>query len=609
LNEKTKAVAEDEFIFTPFDASKGCQNKYAAGVIGNVDTDAECQDLCLADDGCNFVARQQKAGGKCTSYGECPKQVKAQKDTLTWQKEVSAGPATPAPTWVAATPIPKDQQDTTKPNLLILLTDDQGYGDVGFNGCSDIPTPNIDKIAADGVHCPTAYVSFPVCGPSRAGILTGRVQSRFGFTANPSNEPVPEVMEKAGLNLSEQMIGELLKPIGYSSAVIGKWHMGAAEKYHPLSRSFDYYFGFDSGGHTMFPSMWSFANMHEVDKFFGWYSVPIIENHGYVDKEQFGGRYLTNILTEKAINFIDETVAKHQPFMLYMSYNAPHTPLQAPTEVEEKFAHIKDENRRLFASMVSVVDDDIGIIMKRIRDYDIEENTIVFFLSDNGGKYDEGANNGPFRGKKSTLWEGGLRVPFAMQWKGVVKPGTVFNKPVSSLDVVATIVAASKAPVAKERPLDGVNLVPYVNGEDTSFPHEYIYILDLNFRGLAIIRALDGMKFMNNKGRDLNTAKRPFGHDTKSQYDDELYNIYHDLHEDKNLVKNPKYADTLVELQEVWDKWNVNMVEHDYETLSEEKRKKWWEANMLPCNTFDDCRKDRNYKKCSGGYCQYASAR
>jgi arylsulfatase A-like enzyme len=360
-----------------------------------------------------------------------------------------------------------DAAETTKPNLIVIMTDDMGYADVGFNGCKDIPTPNIDRIAKNGVRCTSGYVGYSVCGPSRAAFMTGRYGQRFGFERNLQYRTQDPNM---GLPKEERTIGDVLKSVGYVSGVVGKWHLGAHESNHPLNRGFDSFYGHLGGGHRYFPEELkqkdSYAAKDEGDSYRTW----IMKNHEAVPPR----KYLTEEFSEAAVEFVTANQAK--PFFLYLAYNAPHGPLQATEKYLERFPKLTGM-RKTYAAMVSCVDDGVGELLNTLDELKLTENTIIFFLSDNGGpEKKNGSDNGVLRGEKGTSYEGGFRVPFAVQWKGVLPAGTTYDKSVSSLDIMSTIASLTGAKADPKRPLDGVNLIPYLTGKDQGTPHEAIYL-------------------------------------------------------------------------------------------------------------------------------------
>lgn len=353
-----------------------------------------------------------------------------------------------------------------KPNLIVILTDDQGYGDVGFNGSSDIFTPHIDKIANEGTRFTNGYVTFSVCGPSRAGLLTGRYQDRFGFNFNPTMDPsVPQ----NGIPTSEKNIAEVLEPAGYTSAIIGKWHMGTHPDLRPNKRGFDFFYGFLSGGHRYFPEELTLNDLSDVQYKFDWYKTKLLKNEQRVDTSE----YLTDELSNEAVDFIKRE--KDNPFFLYLAYNAPHAPLQATKEYLDRNLHIKNEKRRTYAAMITAVDDGVGRVLATLKEQGIDENTLVVFLSDNGGAKTNGSDNGELRGFKNSLFEGGVKVPFAVRWPKVIPAGVDYHKPVSSLDIMATIVGQSKVDVSKNKPLDGVDLIPFITHQNQENPHDVLF--------------------------------------------------------------------------------------------------------------------------------------
>jgi arylsulfatase A-like enzyme len=356
-------------------------------------------------------------------------------------------------------------QSGQKPNVIIILTDDQGYADVGFNGGVEIPTPNIDRVASNGTVFSSGYVSYAVCGPSRAGLITGRYQDKFGFGDNPLFAPNDSNM---GLPLSEQTLGDYLQAANYKTSIIGKWHLGAHQTLHPNKRGFNEFYGFLGGGHQYFPENLTLKDEFEVRSEYGSYRTKLLKNHSRVEENE----YLTDAFSREAVSFIQRN--HKDPFFLFLSYNAPHGPLQATEKYLKRFPNISNEKRKTYAAMVSAVDDGVGDILDLLRDLAIEENTIVFFLSDNGGPTaDNASDNKPLRGKKGDFFEGGVRVPFAVQWKGVIPEGFTYDHPIISLDIFGTIAGVLGAQTKND--LDGVNLIPFLIGENNKAPHEAIF--------------------------------------------------------------------------------------------------------------------------------------
>lgn len=372
------------------------------------------------------------------------------------------------------------QKATTSvpPNLVLILADDLGYADVGFNGCQDIPTPNIDRIAQEGVVFSNGYVSWAACGPSRAGLITGRYQDRFGFSRNPLFAPNDSTM---GLPLSEQTLAKVLQQANYKSAAIGKWHLGAHPTQRPLERGFTDFFGFLTGGHRYFPEEWTLADEYEVKSQFQAYRTKLLRNEQRIEEQE----YLTDALSREAAAYIQQY--KENPFFIYLAYNAPHTPLQATDKYLSRFDHIKNRKRKTYAAMVSSIDDGVGRILDRLDSLGLSENTLVVFLSDNGGpERTNASDNGPLRGQKGDLFEGGIRVPFAMRWKGEIAAGSQYEHPVSALDIFATIISQNKERVNLKKPIDGVDLLPYLSGQLTGMPHDQLFWRRHDQNNLAI---------------------------------------------------------------------------------------------------------------------------
>lgn len=431
------------------------------------------------------------------------------------------------------------------PNVVLILTDDLGYNDVGFNGSTEIFTPNIDKIASNGVLFKEGYVSYPVCGPSRAGLITGRYQDTFGFGKNPLFTPKDPNM---GLPLTEQTMADMLKLSDYRTFAVGKWHLGAHESLRPLKRGFDEFFGFLTGGHRYFPEDWTLADETEVKSQGQAYRTKLLRNDERIEEKE----YLTDALSRESVDFIDRNSEK--PFFIYLAYNAPHGPLQATKEYLDRYDHIDDENRKTYAAMVSAVDDGVGIIIKALRDKGIEENTIIVFLSDNGGAHNNSSSNYPLKGTKGSVYEGGLRVPFAIQWKGVIPPNTIYENSISSLDIMATMADILKIKKNKKMPLDGVNIIPYLTGEKKGEPHKYLFWRKWEQGAMAVIRG--NFKLLKNN----------------KQSDFELYNLKIDISESNNLIGTKPNLEK--DLKEKWNIWNKGLKDRYYPSLGNDN---WWE--------------------------------
>ncbi len=346
---------------------------------------------------------------------------------------------------------------TQKPNFIIILADDLGYGDVGFTGSTQIKTPHIDALAADGVIFKQGYVSAPVCGPSRAGLITGRNQVSFGFDNNPIVRLPQFDKNYVGVPVEEITIADRLAELGYVNGLIGKWHLGEADHFHPLKRGFHEFWGYLGGGHDYF------ATKPNGEP----YPNRIISNY----RKPQPISYITDDKGDEAVDFIKRH--KNEPFFLFASFNAPHAPMHATENDLKLYADIKDEKRRTYAAMVHRLDVNVGRIIKELKNQKIDDNTIVVFFSDNGGPTHHNASmNAPLRGSKGTLLEGGVRVPFTMTWPNVIKAGSTFEQPISSLDLTPTFVELAGGKITSEDKLDGVNIMPFIKGEESARPHD-----------------------------------------------------------------------------------------------------------------------------------------
>jgi arylsulfatase A-like enzyme len=407
-----------------------------------------------------------------------------------------------------------------RPNVLIILADDQGYADTGFQGCKDIPTPHIDSLAAGGVRCTNGYVSGPYCGPTRAGLLTGRYQQRFGHEFNPAEGP------NVGLPLTETTIADRLKAAGYATGLVGKWHLGNAPKFRPQQRGFDEFFGFLAGAHPYFPGM----------------GAPIFRGNDAVTEKE----YLTDAFAREAVGFIDRH--KGGPFFLYLAFNAVHTPMQATDDRLKRFAAIPDTMRRTYAAMSAAMDEAVGRVLDKLSAEKLEGDTLVFYFSDNGGPTMRGttingSRNDPLRGSKRTTLEGGIRVPFAVRWPGHLPAGTVYERPVIQLDILPTALAAAGVEAKPDWHLDGVNLLPYLTGQNTGTPHETLY---WRMGQQMAIRQGDWKLVRYDPVADGTAG----GAATPPR----LYNLARDIGEANDL--SDKEPDKFKELEASWQAWN-----------------------------------------------------
>lgn len=338
----------------------------------------------------------------------------------------------------------------TRPNVVVILADDLGYGDISAQG-SRIPTPNIDALARSGVRFTNGYVTAAVCAPSRAGLLTGRAQTRFGFEFNPVGRD-----ESVGPPRNEVMIPALVSDRGYETGMVGKWHIGKAAGYHPLDRGFGSFFGVLDGGTSYFPEPGPGPG-DEVAltadlKSFSRNRMPVYRGREVVEAPG----YLTERFTDEAVEFVSRK--RNAPFFLYLAYTAPHTPLMAADTYLDRFRNIGDPHHRVYAAMVSSLDDGVGRLMKALEATSQRDNTLVVFLSDNGCPfYIRGAcSNAPLSGHKALPWDGGIRVPFIMSWPARLRP-SVSDHPVSSLDILPTIAAVAGAQTPKAA--EGLDLI------------------------------------------------------------------------------------------------------------------------------------------------------
>ena len=372
--------------------------------------------------------------------------------------------------------------DVKKPNILIIVADDLGYANVGIHGCKDIPTPNIDSLAAAGVRFTSGYVSGPYCSPTRAGLQTGRYQTRFGHEFNPSGS--------VGLPLTETTLADHLKTAGYATGIVGKWHLGSQQSLHPMKRGYDEFFGFLGGAHSYFQAdgiLRGTEQIRELD-------------------------YTTDAFGREAVAFIERH--RREPWFLYLAFNAVHTPMHATGDRLAKFTNIADQQRRTYDAMTLAMDEAIGRVRKKLAETGLEQNTLVTFISDNGGPTMpgttiNGSRNTPLRGSKRTTLEGGIRVPFVVSWPARVKPG-VYDQPVIQLDLHATALAAAGVEPKPQWKLEGVNLTPFLGGERTARRHDALY---WRFGQQMAIRSGDFKLVRYDINADTRTGGRTSGRD------------------------------------------------------------------------------------------------
>ena len=441
---------------------------------------------------------------------------------------VLAGGALGLLAWLAMPAMTQAASQPPKPNILVILSDDQGFADVGFQGCKDIPTPHLDRLAREGLRCTNGYVSHPYCSPSRAGLLTGRYQARFGHEHNPVYAPNNH---NEGLPLTERLLPQFLLEAGYATGWIGKWHLGGAPEFHAENRGFQETFGFLSGVHSYL----NWKPDPKVDR-----NLPIQRNGRDVEVTE----HLTVAFGHEASAF----VRRHQeaPWFLYLAFNAPHDPEQPTPERLARFQNIPDKHRRAYAAQVSLMDDAIGETLGALRETGQDRRTLVFFFSDNGAPFGDGNGgsgpnggvNTPLRDGKHSVYEGGIHVPFVVSWPGHLPAGKDYMQTVSSLDVFATAMAGANLPMPADRPYDGVNLLPFLRGEKSGPPHDTLF-WRCNERLQAAVRQGD-----HKLVRD-------------GTHSDQLFNLHDDLGESHNLAAAD--ATTTTKLNIAFDDWCKQM--------------------------------------------------
>jgi len=442
-------------------------------------------------------------------------------------------------------------KQTAKPNIIIILSDDAGYADFGITGSKQIPTPNIDKLAHNGVFCSQGYVTASVCTPSRMGLITGRYQQRFGAECNVPTIPTPGFTNKdLGIDINQQTLGNVLKAQGYRTMAVGKWHLGELDQYHPNNRGFDEFYGFLGGSRSYWPK-----NNPSIGQ-------AVLNNSQPVNEEE-EIQYITDDFTDAALEFIDEQ--KDQPFFIYLAYNAVHTPMHAKQEDIEQYSVINNNNRRILAAMTRSMDENIGRLMSRLDELQLKDNTLVIFLNDNGGAANNASSNLPLRGCKGTYWEGGIRVPFIFSWPSRVQKDITYEAPVSSLDLLPTCLAAAGGKIFADWKLDGVNLLPYLQGKKKETPHEFLF-----WRLWRVSAVRQG------PWKLLRTADDPLKKNRELLLPLALFNLDKDPGETINLAEqNP---DKTKELLEALEKWELSLEKPRWYDGS--KWKHWQDASV-----------------------------
>lgn len=440
-----------------------------------------------------------------------------------------------------------------KPNIVLIIADDAGYADFGFQGSKEMVTPHLDKLATQGIRFTQGYVSASTCGPSRAGIMTGRYQQRFGFEENN----VPGFMsantaadgDDMGLPLTEKTIGQYMKDLGYHTGYFGKWHQGGADRFHPTKRGFDEFYGFRGGSRSYFaykkdPKL----PENRMERGFGHYEEP--------------NGYLTDVLGDEVARFIEKN--KKKPFFVVLAFNAVHTPLEYTQEDYDKFPNLSGM-RREQAAMNIAMDRACGLVLDKLKELGLSENTLVAFTNDNGGPTDKNAaSNLPLAGTKSNHLEGGIRIPFLISWPAKLKAGAVYNNPVITLDLLPTFVAAGGGDAGALTNLDGVNLLPYLQGENFERPHQ---VLHWKKQGRGAIRVGD-WKLIRYSDRPAELFYLPDDiseqHDLAAQNPERVRKMYKMLYEWEMTLERPRWL-----LQNKWEKYDVDRM-NEYRVVKTE---------------------------------------
>lgn len=419
-----------------------------------------------------------------------------------------------------------------RPNIVFILSDDAGYADFGFQGSDVMITPNLDKLAEQGMKFTQAYVTAAVCGPSRAGMLTGKYQQRFGYEENN----VPGYMDNnaclsdddMGLPLLEITMGDYLKERGYKTGYFGKWHMGNADCFHPFNRGFDVFHGFRGGARSYYDYNSENPNFKHED----WLE------HGYGAYAE-SEKYLTHELADQAMLFMEEN--KGQPFFVFLSFNAVHTPMHAEEELLKQFPQLTGKRQKL-AAMTLSMDNAIGRVLDKLKELKLDNNTLVVYTNDNGGPSDSNASlNKPLSGTKANHLEGGIRVPLLMRFPPAINASAIYSKPVSTLDLLPTFYSAAGGDVDSLKSIDGVDLLPYLKSEKSGRPHQTLYWKKENRGAIRdgdwkLLRFPDRPAELYNIASDISEVNN-----LSDQYPEKVKELYKKLFEWECTLQRPKW--------------------------------------------------------------------
>ncbi len=413
-----------------------------------------------------------------------------------------------------------ETKDDQKPNIIFILSDDGGYADWGFQGSNQFQTPNLDAMAKSGVILEQAYTTDAVSGPSRAGLMTGRYQQKFGIEENN----VPGLMSEngkltavdMGVPLDQKFISDYLSEAGYKCAVFGKWHLGSTDEYHPYERGYDRFVGFRSGARSFYAYKESQfeSNVLEEKKL----------EYGFRDFRE-PDRYLTDILADEACNYISEN--RDNPFFIYLAFNAVHSPLEEDPNDIKRFAHIKDPKRRKLAAMAYALDRGCGKVWETLKNEGLDKNTIIVFSNDNGGPDVTNTSNYPLSGAKATFLEGGIRVPAFVVYPDVIEPNSRYHYPISFMDFLPTFTNLAGANTEGAE-IDGVDIIPYLIGERDDRPHDILYWKCEN-RGVVRDGDMKFMRFPDRPAQLYDISKDEGEHNNLAAQHPELIEKYYKM--------------------------------------------------------------------------------